>query len=148
MREYTIDNRNTNREEAHGGEVFTLEGGNGGGRAEKEEDTLCLAWPLQDIRSLQRFCERANRHFHLKCPHCCKGIARLLRKGSPSPTLFLYALHHALFVMAILCEGRAQLVQCGCVHYEGIHGKDTRNTNRENAHVGDVFALGGRNPTC
>ena len=72
-------------------------------------DSLPGTWPLQDFRSLQRFCEQANHHViapppHLQCPQSCNRIARLLPEVRPSPDPRLYDIHHTILVMAILCK--------------------------------------------
>jgi len=44
---------------------------------------------------------------HLQRLHHCNTIARLLRNIRPSPpTPRLYAIHHTILVMAILCKGQ------------------------------------------
>ena len=76
-----------------------------------KEQTWAGIWPLQDIRSLQRFCERANHHC-IAPPTCTAHTVAIVlhdycARYAPPSTLPLYALHHTILVIAILCQGQA-----------------------------------------
>jgi len=74
-------------------------------------------WPLQDVVFLRDCCARINHPFipraHLHCPPWCNVSARLL--GSvrlPLQTLVLYAMHHTILVITILCKGQLPTARC------------------------------------
>ena len=68
-------------------------------------------WPAHGICLLIVVYVRTNRPnillARLHCLHCCNTNARLLSNTRPPhPTPLVYAIHHAVLVMAISCKGQ------------------------------------------
>jgi len=69
-----------------------------------------LTWPSHDIRSLQRFCGRAN-HYFTHPPNCDAHTAATVLHDycaiyDTPPTPLVYAVQHTILAMAISCVGR------------------------------------------
>jgi len=70
-----------------------------------------LPWPLQDIRLLRGCCARINHPFTPPRPPALPTLVQysctiIGQYTTPLPTSRLYAIHHAILVIAISCEGQ------------------------------------------
>jgi len=94
---------------------------------------VLVGWRLQDICSLQSFCARANNPFlappHLHCPPWCNRIMNYTTIGQytiPPPISRLYAIHHTIMEITILCKG--QLVGFGGPTHTARSGRRAGHT--------------------